>query len=80
MVNAYILEKLAGNKVCSQLAFGCELAGLLIAHYNEYKRLSSSGTRAIQTQTSEDNLKGHFLGKLQGRKKACAMCESRPKA
>ena len=27
----------------------------------------------IQTLTSEENLKGHFLGKLQGRNKASAM-------
>ena len=74
MVNAYILEKLAGNRVHSQLAFRHELARLLIAGYNGYKRPSSSGARAIQTLTSEQNLKGHFLGKLQGRKKACAMC------
>ena len=74
MVTAYILEKLAGNKVRSQLAFPHELARLLIAGYNGYKRPSSSGARAIQTLTSEEKLKGHFLGKLQGRKKACAMC------
>ena len=74
MLNAYILAKLAGHKVRSQLAFRRELARLLIAGYNGYKRPSSSGTCAIQTVTSEENLKGHFLGKLQGRKKACAMC------
>ena len=47
IVNSYILEKLAGNKKCSQLAFRLELARLLIAGYNGYKRPSSSGKRAI---------------------------------
>ena len=47
MVNAYILEKLAGNKVHSQLAFRRELARLLITSCNGYKRPSSSGTRVI---------------------------------
>ena len=74
IVNSYILEKLAGHKKRSQLAFRRELARLLIAGYNGYKRPSSSGKRAIQTLTREENLGGHFLGKLQGRKKACAMC------
>jgi len=60
--------------VSSQLAFQRELTRLLIAGYHGYKRLSSSGTFAIQTLTSEENMKGHFLGKLQGSKKACAMC------
>ena len=68
------MEKLTGNKVRSQLAFRRELARLLIDSYNGYKRPSSSGACAIQTLTSEENLKGRFLGKLQGRKKACAMC------
>ncbi|XP_015780543.1 PREDICTED: uncharacterized protein LOC107358459 [Acropora digitifera] len=70
IVNSYILEKLAGHKKRSQLAFRRELARLLIAGYNGYKRPSSSGKRAIQTLTREENLGGHFLGKLQGRKKA----------
>ena len=74
IVNSYILEKLAGHKKRSQLAFRRELARLLITGYNGYKRPSSSGKRAIQTLTREENLGGHFLGKLQGRKKACAMC------
>ena len=39
MVNAYILEKLASNKVRSQLAFWRELARLLIASYNEQSKL-----------------------------------------
>ena len=52
-VNSYILEKLAGNKNGSQLAFRRELARLLIAGYNGYKRPSSSDKRAIQTLTRE---------------------------
>ena len=60
--------------VRSQLAFRRELARPLIASYNGYKRPSSLGTRVIQTLTSEENLKGHFPGKLQGWKKASAMC------
>ena len=74
VVNSYILEKLAGNKKRSQLTFRRELARLLIAGYNGYKPPSSSGMRAMETLTCEENLGGHFLGKLQGRKKACAMC------
>ena len=58
----------------SQLAFRRELAKFLIPGYNGYKRPSSSGKRAIQTLTCEENLAGHFLEKLQGKKKACAMC------
>ena len=58
----------------SQLAFRRELARLLIAGYNGYKRPSSSGKRAIQTLICEENLAGDFLGKRQGTKKACAMC------
>ena len=60
--------------VRSQLAFRRELARPLIASYNGYKRPSSLSTHVIQTLTSEENLKGHFPGKLQGRKKASAMC------
>ena len=74
MVNAFILEKLAGKKKRRQLEFRRELAKLLIAGYNGYKRPSNSGKRAINTVTTEENLNGHFLGKIQGRKKACAMC------
>ena len=74
MVNAYILEKLAGKKKRRQLDFRRELAKLLIAGYNGYKRPSNSGKRAVKTVTTEENLSGHFLGKLEGRKKACAMC------
>lgn len=73
MVNAYILEKLAGKKKRRQLDFRRELAKLLIAGYNGYKRPSNSGKRAVKTVTTEENLSGHFLGKLEGWKKACAM-------
>lgn len=58
----------------SQLAFQHELARLLIAGYDGYKHPSTSGKCVIQTLSSKENLKGHFLEKLQGRKKACAMC------
>ena len=34
----------------------------------------NSGKRAVSTFTTEENLQGHFLGKLEGRKRACAMC------
>ena len=74
MVNGFILEKLAGKKKRRQLDFRLELAKLLIAGYNGYKRPSNSGKRAVSTFTTEENLRGHFLGKLEGRKKACAMC------
>ena len=74
MVNAHILEKLAGKKKRRQIDFRRELAKLLIAGYNGYKRQSNSGKRTVKTVTTEENLSGHFLGKLEGRKKACAMC------
>ena len=53
MVNAYILEKLAGKKKRRQLDFRRELpvAKQLIASYNGYKRPSNSGKRAIKTVT-----------------------------
>ena len=35
---------------------------------------SNSGKRAVSTFTTEENLRGHFLGKSEGRKRACAMC------
>ncbi|RMX48691.1 hypothetical protein pdam_00014333 [Pocillopora damicornis] len=68
IINGYILEK-----VQSQLAFQHELARLLIADYDGYKHPSTSGKCVIQTLSSKENLKGYFLEKLQGRKKACAM-------
>ena len=37
-------------------------------------RLSNTGKRAMKSITTEENLRGHFLGKIQGRKRACAMC------
>ena len=74
MVNAYILEKLAGRKKWHQLDFRRELAKLLIVSYNGYEHPSNCGKRAVKTVTTEENLSGHFLGKLEGRKKACAMC------
>ena len=69
MVNGFILEKLAGKRKRRR-----ELAKLLIAGYNGYKRPSNSGKRAVSTFTTEENLRGHFLRKLEGRKRACAMC------
>ena len=48
-----------------------ELVKLLIAPYNGYKRPSNFETCAV---TMKENLSGHFLGELEGRKKACAMC------
>ena len=74
MVNAFILEKLAGKRKRTQLDFRRELAKLLIAGYNGYKRPSNTGKRVLEIVTTEENLGGHFLGKLVGRKKACAMC------
>ena len=74
MVNAYILEKLAGRKKRCQLAFRIDFAKMLIGGYNGYKCPSNSGKRAIKTVTREENLRGPFLGKLEGMKKACAMC------
>ena len=74
MVNGFILEKLAGKRKRRQLGFRRELAKLLIAGYNGYKRPSNSGKRAVSTFTTEENVRGHFLGKLEGRKRACAMC------
>ena len=62
------------KKVQSQLAFQHELARLLIACYDGYKHPSTSGKCVIQTLSSKENLKGYFHEKLQGRKKACAMC------
>ena len=74
MVNGFILEKLAGKKKQRQLDFRHELAKLLIAGYNGYKQSSNSGKHAVSTFTTEGNLRGHFLGKLEGRKRGCAMC------
>ena len=74
MVNAFILEKLAGKRKRTQLDFRRELAKLLIAGYNGYKRPSNTGKRVLEIVTTEENLRGHFFGKLVGRKKACAMC------
>ena len=74
MVNAFILEKLAGKRKRTQLDFRRELAKLLIAGYNSYKRPSNTRKRVLQTVTTKENLGGHFLGKLVGRKKACAIC------
>lgn len=73
IVNSYILEKLAGHKKRSQLAFRRELARLLIAGYNGYKRPSSSGKRAIQTLTREENLGGHVV--VNGGKFKFDLCE-----
>lgn len=73
MANAYMLEKLAGKKR-RQLDFRRELVKLLIAGYNGYKCPSNSGKHATETVTTEKNISGHSLGKLEGRKKACAMC------
>lgn len=78
IVNAFILEKLGGSNR-RQLTFHRELARLLIAGYNGYKRLSSSGYRAIRTVTTEENLKGHHLGKCQSRKRVCAMWKKAPR-
>lgn len=74
MVNAYILEKLASKKKRHQLSFHRDLVKLLIASYSGYKRPSNSGKCAVKTVTTEENSSGHFLGKLEGRKKPCAMC------
>ena len=74
IVNGYILEKIAGKRKRRQLQFSIELAKQLIAGYNGYKRLSNTGTRAIKSITTQENVRGHFLGKIQGRKRACAMC------
>ena len=74
IVNGYILEKIAGKRKRRQLEFRIELAKQLIAGYNGYKRLSNTGTRAIKSITTQENVRGHFLGKIQGRKRACAMC------
>ena len=74
MVNAFILEQLAGKKKRYQLDFRQELAKLLIAAYNGYKRPSTPRKCAVRTVTSEKNLRGHFLGKMEGRKRACSMC------
>lgn len=64
MVNAFILEKLAGKMKQTDLDFCRELAKLLIAGYNGYKRPSNTGKSVLQTVTTEENLGGHFLGKL----------------
>ena len=77
MVNTFILEKLAGKKKRRQLDFRQELAKLLIAGYNGYKRPSNNGKRAFTTVTTEENLRGHFLGQMDGTKRACAMCAKR---
>ena len=74
MVNGFILEKLAGKKKWPQLDFRCELAKFLIARYNGYKWPSNSGKCAVSIFTTEENLRGYFLGKLEGWRSACAMC------
>ena len=71
MVNASIFEKLARKKKRTQLDFCPELAKLLIARYNSYKRPSKTRKLALETVTNEKNLGGHFLCKLVGGKKAC---------
>ena len=76
MVNTFILKKLAGKKKQYQVDFRRELAKLLIAGYNGYKRPSTSSKLVVRTVTSEENLRGHFLGKMEGIKRACAMCAS----
>lgn len=77
MVNAFILEKLARKKKRRQLDFHQELAKLLIASYNGHKHPSNNSKRAITTITTEENLRGHFLGQMDGTKRACAMCAKR---
>lgn len=47
-----------------------ESVKLLIASYYGYKHSSNSGKCAVKTVITEENLSGHFLGKLEGRKKA----------
>ena len=74
LVHQWLYFRESWKKVQSQLAFQHELARLLIAGYDGYKHPSTSGKCVIQTLSSKENLKGHFLEKLQGRKKACAMC------
>ena len=73
MANMFILEKLARKKKRTQLDFRREFTKLLIAGYNGYKRPSNTGKHVLQTVIIEENLGGHFLGKLVGRKKACVM-------
>ena len=43
---------------------------LLIASYYGYKHSSNSGKCSVKTVITEENLSGHFLGKLEGRRKA----------
>ena len=74
MVNDFILESLAGKTKRCQLDFHCELTKLFITEYNGYKQPSNSRKRAVSNFTTEENLQGHFLGKLEGQKRACAMC------
>ena len=74
MENAYILQKLASKKKQRQLHFHQELPKLLIALKNGYRRPSNYGKFVIKTVTAKETLSCHFLVKLEGRKKACAMC------
>ena len=74
VVNAYILEKIAGTKKRRQLHFRLELAKQLIAGFNGYKRSSDSGKRAVRSVNVERLGQGHHLLKSKERKKACAMC------
>jgi len=63
IVNAFILEKLAGRGR-RQLPFRRKLARLLIAGSNGYKHPSSSAQHAVSTLTKEQNIGGHRLGKM----------------
>ena len=55
LVNAFILERIVGKKKPHQLDFHRELAKLLSACYNGYKRPSNSGKRVLETVSTEEN-------------------------
>ena len=70
MVNAFILKKLASKKKQYQVDFRRELAKLLIASYNGYKRPSTSSKRVVRTVTSEEKFARTFSGENGRQKKS----------
>ena len=78
IVNGYILEKIArkSKEVSARrhLDFRIALANEMIANYNRYKLRSNDFVQAMNSSSTGENIAGHSLGKINGRKKACQMC------
>ena len=50
---------------------------LLIASYYGYKHSSNSGKCSVKTVITEENLSGHFLGKLEGQEESLSHVRKR---